>query len=289
MSIKKVMLDAGHYGKVNQSPVFKSYYESVMTFKLVDLIQEYLESNYTGLSVSKTRSVQTKDLALYNRGYAAKGYDFFGSFHSNACGTESIDRVVVIHGIDASSSIKSFALDWANEIKETMGVKDASKISNRYNSAGTGEYYGVLRGAKAAGVSKRFIIEHSFHTNEKSARWLYEDSNLVKLAKTDAIAIANYLGATKKTSSSSTSSTSKTSSTGFLVKLNEEELKNDPLNVREGAGTSYDIVKVSGKNLTLSSGTYTIIETKTVSGTEWGLLKSKVGWISLNSKYVTKL
>lgn len=53
------------------------------------------------------------------------------------------------------------------------------------------------------------------------------------------------------------------------------------LNIRKGAGTSYNVVGVCPK------GVYTITETKTVNGLEWGKLKSGLGWIAL--KYATKV
>ena len=53
------------------------------------------------------------------------------------------------------------------------------------------------------------------------------------------------------------------------------------LNIRAGAGLSY---KVNG---TCPKGSYTIVETKTNGGYEWGKLKSGAGWIAL--KYTTKL
>ena len=41
----KICLDAGHYGKYNQSPVNKNYWESEAMFKLT----EYLKSRTTDL------------------------------------------------------------------------------------------------------------------------------------------------------------------------------------------------------------------------------------------------
>lgn len=54
----------------------------------------------------------------------------------------------------------------------------------------------------------------------------------------------------------------------FTVKINT-----DSLNIRSGAGTSYSVVGTVKKG-----EVYTIVQT---SG-DWGLLKSKVGWINLN-------
>jgi len=60
-----------------------------------------------------------------------------------------------------------------------------------------GEYYGVLRGANAVGTPG-IILEHSFHTNSRTTKWLSSDSNLQKLAKVEAECIAAYYGVKKK-------------------------------------------------------------------------------------------
>ena len=72
-----------------------------------------------------------------------------------------------------------------------MGVKDNTQVTERANGS-KGEYYGVLRGACAGGVDNRFIIEHSFHTNKKSAMWLNDNKNLEKLAKVEGDIIAEF-------------------------------------------------------------------------------------------------
>ena len=53
------------------------------------------------------------------------------------------------------------------------------------------------------------------------------------------------------------------------------------LNIRKGAGTSYNSIGACPK------GVYTIVETKKANGYEWGKLKSGLGWIALN--YTTRL
>ena len=67
----KICLDAGHYGKYNQSPVVKSYYESVMTWKLHNLLKAELLKY--GIEVIQTRENQATDKALFQRGAASKG------------------------------------------------------------------------------------------------------------------------------------------------------------------------------------------------------------------------
>lgn len=59
------------------------------------------------------------------------------------------------------------------------------------------EYYGVLYGARCAGTCG-VILEHSFHTNTRSVRWLLDDDNLRRLAWTEAEWLASYFGMTKQ-------------------------------------------------------------------------------------------
>ena len=91
----KICIDAGHYGKVNRSPVVPEYYESDMTWKLHLLLKTELEKR--GISVITTRLSQIQDLELTARGRKAAGCDLFLSLHSNAVETESVDRPVGIY------------------------------------------------------------------------------------------------------------------------------------------------------------------------------------------------
>ena len=68
----------------------------------------------------------------------------------------------------------------------------------------------------------------------------------------------------------------KPTSKSFKVRVNTSNL-----NVRQGAGLKYKVVGLCPK------GSYTIIETKTADGYEWGKLKSGLGWIAL--KYAQRL
>lgn len=191
---KKICIDAGHYGKYNRSPVVPGYYESDMVWKLHMMQKEILEGY--GFEVILTRSNQATDRALYDRGYAAKGCVLFISDHSNACGTESVDYPVVYRGYDNIGNCDELALKLAKVIASTMGTEQAGRTATRKGSSG-GEYYGVLRGARAAGVSDYYILEHSFHTNTKMTKWLQNDSNLRKLAEAECKVIAEHYGMSK--------------------------------------------------------------------------------------------
>lgn len=192
MSKIKICLDAGHVGsKYNQSPVVKTYYESAMVWKLHLKLKAELETR--GFEVITTRSDIDTDLGVYERGAASKGCNVFISLHSNACSTESVDYPVVYRAYDNLNDVDVLALQIAKKIGELMGTNQAGRTATRKNSAG-GEYYGVLRGARAVGTPFYMLIEHSFHTNTAATKWLSVDANLDKLAVAEAELLADYFG-----------------------------------------------------------------------------------------------
>lgn len=187
----KICLDAGHYGKYNRSPVVPEYYESDMNWKLHLLLKAELEKY--GMEVITTRANKGKDLGLESRGKASAGCDLFLSLHSNAADNESVDYPVVYVMLDGKGDVLGKSL--ASVIEGLMGTRQAGMINTRKGNRG--EYYGVLRGAASVGTMG-MIIEHSFHTNTKSANWLMDDENLRKLATAEAQAIAYWFGAEKQ-------------------------------------------------------------------------------------------
>lgn len=192
MSKIKICLDAGHVGsKYNQSPVVKTYYESAMNWKLHLKLKAELEAR--GFEVITTRADIDTDLGVYERGAASKGCNVFISIHSNACSTESVDYPVVYRAYDNLNDVDVLALQIAKKIGELMGTNRAGRTATRKNSAG-GEYYGVLRGARAVGTPFYMLIEHSFHTNTAATKWLSVDANLDKLAVAEAELLADYFG-----------------------------------------------------------------------------------------------
>lgn len=192
MSSVRICLDAGHVGsRYNQSPVVKTYYESAMVWKLHLKLKAQLEAR--GFEVMTTRVNIDTNLGVYERGTASKGCDVFLSLHSNACGTESVDYPVVYRAYDNKNNVDALALKIAKKVGELMGTAQAGRTATRKNSSG-GEYYGVLRGARAVGTPYYMLIEHSFHTNTKATKWLSEDANLDKLAVAEADILAEFFG-----------------------------------------------------------------------------------------------
>ena len=184
----KVHIDPGHYGATyNKNTVGLNYYESKMTWDLANYLKNELEKS--GVKVTLSRNNINANPSLYDRGYGAKNCDLFLSLHSNACGTESVDYPVVYRGIDKSVA-DDFGIKLATLIQNLIGTKQKGKTSTR--SGSNGEYYGVLRGARAAGLTYYYIVEHSFHTNYNATKWLSDDSNIRRLAQEEAKLIVNY-------------------------------------------------------------------------------------------------
>lgn len=181
-----VILDAGHYGKFNRSPGIPEYYESEMNWKLHLMLQEELEKY--GMEVKFTRLEQAEDLEVSARGRLAEDCDLLLSVHSNAVGStmnEAVDYPVAYVPINGSANVLGKQL--ADCVAATMGTAQPGRISARQGN--NGDYYGIIRGAVSVGTVG-IILEHSFHTNTKSTRWLQEESNLRTMAQAEAEIIA---------------------------------------------------------------------------------------------------
>lgn len=198
MSIK-VCIDAGHYSKRNQSPVVPEYWESVQMWKLHLLLKAELQAY--GIEVTTTREEQGKDLKVFERGKMAKGCDLFLSLHSNAVPlsydeTTTTDRASVYAPYDNLNKAFDLANLLAEAVQECMGIT-RGVVKTRKSETSENDFYGVMKGARYVGCPLFYIIEHSFHTNAKSARWLLKEDNLAKLAKAEAKVIAKFYGINK--------------------------------------------------------------------------------------------
>ena len=198
-----VCLDAGHYGKYNRSPVVSEYYESDMNWKLHLLLKAELEKY--GIQVKTTRADKNKDLALETRGKVSKDCDLFISLHSNAASTESAKYVAAMYMVDDNCGVmdeqsKAFAAKIAKTVGEVMGLPyqtwSTKSSSDRDGNGYKDDYYGVLRGAHTV-HTPGVIIEHGFHTNTATTKWLMVDDNLKKLAVAEAKTIAEWFDVKK--------------------------------------------------------------------------------------------
>ncbi|MCQ4637420.1 N-acetylmuramoyl-L-alanine amidase, partial [Anaerovorax odorimutans] len=272
----RIMLDAGHYGKYNRSPVYSSYYESNMSWALHNYLKAALEE-YGGFYVGVTRSSQAKDMNVYNRGTAAKGYDLFLSLHSNSSSSKTSDYPLII--TQKGNTGDKLAKNLGKTIENTMNTKQGYKIWQKLNSDGKTEYYGVLRGSKSVGT-KGMILEHSFHTNLAATKWLSSNANLKKMAEAEAKVIADYYGITEGVGSSSGSSggssdsnvnsgSSSSGSSSSKVVSNSQKVKVtvSSLNMRKSYSTSSKSMGKAKKNTVYQ------LKAKTKDG-KWGQIKT---------------
>ena len=285
----KICIDPGHYGKYNRSPGVPEYYESEMVWKLSQLQKKFLEE--MGHTVILTRTDPNKDLNLVTRGKKSKGCDLFISNHSNAVGggmNENVSYVAVYHLVDDTTTkcddiSKDIAYKIAPVIANAMGLS-YKVLTRKAQSDRNGDkikndnYYGVLHGARLV-ETPGLILEHGFHTNTATVKWLLKDENLERLAKAEAEFINGYFGSSKPVEPAKPANPSKPVESAFKVKVTINDL-----NIRTGPGTNYD---KTGKFI--EPGVYTIVEKKSGQGskTGWGRLKSGQGWISLD--FATKL
>lgn len=260
----KICLDAGHYGKYNRSNVVPGYYESEMNWKLHNLLKKYLEQY--GIEVIQTRSDQAKDMGTITRGKKAEGCNLFLSIHSNACGTESVDYPLVIVPLDGKGDAIGKKL--ADCIASVMGTKQGGKIIKK-ESKGR-EWYGVIRGAAAVGVPG-LILEHSFYTNTRAAKWLLNDSNLDKMAKAEADVIAAFYGL-KKTAAPAQKSVDQIAQEVIAGKWGNGVNRREKLTA---AGYDYNTIQkkvnelVSGKTAPAPKKTVSEIAREVING-DWG-------------------
>ncbi len=197
----RIMLDPGHYGKYNRSPIVPEYYESDFAWDFHLLLKAELEKR--GCIVGVTRDDKNKDLEVTKRGSLGEGYHLLLSLHSNASSNPNKDRTAVYYQVQTGDKHEQVSLDIAsslapavNAVMECEGDWKVDAVLSSKDRDGDGykdDYYGVLRGASFAGCPA-VIIEHSYHTNERATRWLMDEDNLKLLAEIEADAIVEFFG-----------------------------------------------------------------------------------------------
>lgn len=198
-----VCLDAGHFAKQNRSNVVPDFYEAEVNWKLQELLAKRL-AEY-GIKVVKTRSDPDMDLELTARGKVAKDCDLFLSLHVNAAENSKANYVLGVYMVDDNcgeldEQSKEMARDLAECVAQIMGVKAETwtreSANDRDKNGHKDDYYGVLRGAHSVGTAG-VILEHGFYTNEAQAKFLLRDSNLEKIAASEAKVIADWFAVEK--------------------------------------------------------------------------------------------
>lgn len=189
----KILLDPGHYKGYNTAAY--GYSEGTRMWTLYTYLRPMLEAYGFKVGVTKSSAsdypkTQNGEDNITGRGRKAKGYNLMLSLHTNACGTQGVNRPVVIYPI--SGKCKNLASNLGASLQKCMGLQQYQIMSKKSNSSNA-DYYGVIRGAASVGVPC-LIVEHTFHTNNNMAKWLMSDVNLKKVAKCVADTVAQYYG-----------------------------------------------------------------------------------------------
>lgn len=234
-SVIKIMIDPGHYGYYNPSPVYKSYYESVMNWKLSNYLKAELEALGAHADITKTSLDDNPD--LIPRGHMSKGYDFFISIHSNAASYSSIDKPVAIcyqdvEWTDIDDTSREIGQLLADKVADVMDTYQEGEIYQRLsvedrdgNGVWDDEWYGVLCGARYV-QTPGVLLEHSFHTNYRATAWLSNDANLQKMAKEEAALLVEYF--TEKKAEEAAAATTVTSET-TVTETTTTTVRTDPV------------------------------------------------------------
>ncbi|MCM1529801.1 MAG: N-acetylmuramoyl-L-alanine amidase [Alistipes sp.] len=221
-SVIKILIDPGHFSNYNQSPVYPVYWESHMTWKLSNYLQQELQA--LGVHADLTKKSLDDDPALNDRGFMSKGYDLFLSVHSNATNNTTSDQpLAFVYQQLSWTDIDDISADVGKLLADTttkvMGTTQKGAITRRKgdadhdkNGALDDEWYSVLFGSRYVGTPG-ILMEHSFHTNYRSAVWLYNEDNLKKLAKEEAKVIYEYFRKKKEAEYPVTTTTTTTAAT----------------------------------------------------------------------------
>lgn len=270
----KIMLDAGHTGRTWNKGAIPGYYESAVMWDYHKLLGAALKER--GIEVGYTRPSIDTSMDVTVRGKKAKGCDLLLSCHSNSTNNNTTRRAVAIYQTDDSQGTwdtesKSVANKLAAVIADTMGVTwqtYSKKAGGDRDGDGKKDdnYYGVLHGARMQKVPA-VILEHSFHSNPETCRWLLNPANQAKLAAATADALADHYGMAV---------------TKLPAKEEEKilyyvEVSVVDLRIRKEPGTDSTAIGY------IQTGKHGIVAESTGKGAKkWGKLADGTGWIALD-------
>ena len=256
---KVIVLDAGHSlvtaGKQTMNGKYGVVKEWTVNASVLRKVQEILESNYTGFVIKRTDDPTGKtDYSLTDRVKRCNNFkaDVFVSIHHNAGGGTGTEVYYHTYGTAEDKKLASIV---------------APKLATKCNMRNRGvkhNKFGVLT-CKATAI----LIEGGFMDTTSDYEFLCSEQGQQAYAEAVAESLVEYLGLPKKPVVVEAKQES------FLVKI-----LCDSLNIRKNADFDSKIMGTVKRNQV-----FTIVEEKN----GLGKLKSGMGWISLNPKYVKKM
>ena len=275
----KIVLDAGHTGLTWNKGAIPGYYESAVMWDYHKELGTALVAR--GFEVGYTRPTIETSMDVTIRGKKAKGADLLLSCHSNATDNATTRRAVGIYQTEDSQGVwdtesKALASKLAAVIADVMGVTwqtYSKKAGGDRDGDGKKDdnYYGVLHGARMVKVPA-VILEHSFHSNPETCRWLLDPGNRGRLAAAVADCLADHFGMLEEKLPSK-----EPEKELYQVKVSVVDLR-----IRKEPGTDSTSIGY------IQTGTHGIVAEATGKGAKlWGKLAAGRGWIALD--YTTKV
>ena len=269
-----IILDSGHAkntaGKVAPD---KSMYEwefnNAMQYKIKTRLEQLGFQVYlTNPNPSTVSDISlTKRATLANNKWVALGKPnaLFVSLHANAYGVwTNANGVEVYHANNASTKSKNYAKIMCKHIYNTL----KSLRSDSVNRGVKSQNFTVIYKAKMPSI----LIEYAFYTNKKDLAILKNKRD--NLCEATVKALCECFGITYKAPTVKKEETQES----FLVKIMYDG--KEGLNIRAEANLTSKVV-----GQVYEGQVFTIVEVKN----NMYKLKSGVGWISANSKYVKKM
>lgn len=269
-----IILDSGHAkntaGKVAPD---KSMYEwefnNAMQYKIKTRLEQLGFQVYlTNPNPSTVSDISlTKRATLANNKWVALGKpnSLFVSLHANAYGVwTNANGVEVYHAKNASSKSKNCASIVCKHIHNTL----KSLRSDSVNRGVKSQNFTVIYKAKMPSI----LIEYAFYTNKKDLAILKNKRD--NLCEATVKALCECFGITYKAPTVKKEETKES----FLVKIMYDG--KEGLNIRAEANLTSKVV-----GQVYEGQVFTIVEVKN----NMYKLKSGIGWISANSKYVKKM
>ncbi|MDP4119479.1 MAG: N-acetylmuramoyl-L-alanine amidase [Bacillota bacterium] len=184
----RIIIDPGHTGGYNVG-VCPGYFEGNTMMKLALHLRDALKAR--GADVTLTRTNDTQNPTLSQRGQMASDADLFISLHSDDSDNPNIRGVTSYISVKQPET-RPFATEIGEAVAKVMGNQFRGTIARPSTTTPNTDYLGVLRSAVAAGAKNAFLIEHGFHSNMQDCLFLSKDENLEKIANAEADVIANH-------------------------------------------------------------------------------------------------
>ena len=211
LGVVLVALDPGHGGNDSGAVGVNGAHEADLNWKISDYCRQELET-YAGVQIYVTRK-ESSNPTIEQRvvGAVGEGADVVVSQHLNSLNGKSYGAEVwapssVDYNHDTHTVGKGLGEEILDEL-DNLGlynrgvrfrlVSGPGEDAYDYADGSTGDYYGVIRYARKAGIPG-IIIEHAFIDNSSDYNsYLNSDEKLRELGVADATGIASYYGLTK--------------------------------------------------------------------------------------------